>query len=188
MILSNGDQLGVVETEQAIRRAKDEGLDLIEIAPNASPPVCKIMDFGKYKYEKAKKEKLAKKKQHVIKLKEIKLRPKTEAHDYDFKLKHAREFLDKGDRVKITIVFRGREMAHTEFGHELKQRIINDLADISTVETNGKMEGKRMITILIPSTNKKNTQKQNAEPEKAVSEEENKKTENEVSKNAENEK
>ena len=141
-------------TADAVRKARDEGFDLVEIAPNASPPVCKIIDIGKYKYELAKKAKEAKKKQHVIKLKEIKLRPKTDEHDYAYKMEHAIEFLKKGDRVKVTVVFRGREMAHQEFGYQILTRAKKDLSDYSNVEVDGQMDGKRLTSVFLPAPNK----------------------------------
>jgi len=128
-----GEMIGVMSNKEALERAQQAGLDLIEIAPNATPPVCKIMDFGKFKYQEAKKEKQARKKQHTVKLKEIKLRPNTDDHDYGYKMKHAREFLEEGDRVKITIVFRGREMAHLEFGKNLKEAILNTAKRIAVI-------------------------------------------------------
>lgn len=142
--------LGVVLTEDARRRAQEAGLDLVEIAPNSDPPVCRIMDYGKFKYEKSKKEKEAKKKQHVAHLKEIKLHPKTEEHDYNFKLEHARNFLLKGDRVKITVVFRGREITHIDFGREILKRFETAISDLCIVEQSCKMEGRNMITIIFP--------------------------------------
>ncbi len=151
--------------KEALERAQQEGLDLIEIAPNATPPVCKIMDFGKYKYQIAKKEKEAKKKQHTVKLKEIKLRPKTDDHDYGYKVAHAREFLEEGDRVKITIVFRGREMAHLEFGNSLIERVKADLADVATAEVEDRMIGKRMTCLFIPIPHKVKAQKKDKKEE-----------------------
>jgi translation initiation factor IF-3 len=121
----------------------------VEVAPNAEPPVCRIMDYGKFKYEKAKKLKEAKKKQHISHLKEIKMHPKIEDHDYNFKLDHARKFLMRGDRVKATVVFRGREIAHLDFGKDLLQRLQNDLLDIANIELSCKMEGRNMISMFI---------------------------------------
>jgi translation initiation factor IF-3 len=121
----------------------------VEVAPNAEPPVCRIMDYGKFKYEKAKKLKEAKKKQHISHLKEIKMHPKIEDHDYNFKLDHARKFLMRGDRVKATIVFRGREIAHLDFGKDLLQRLQNDVLDIANIELSCKMEGRNMISMFI---------------------------------------
>ncbi len=159
MVGPEGEMIGVMSNKEALERAQQAGLDLIEIAPNATPPVCKIMDFGKFKYQEAKKEKQARKKQHTVKLKEIKLRPKTDDHDYGYKMKHAREFLEEGDRVKITIVFRGREMAHLEFGKAVLERIKTDLTDIATVEMEERMIGKRMTCLLIPIPSKIRSQK-----------------------------
>ena len=126
VISSDGKNLGTLNTKEAIQLARDEGLDLIEISPNANPPVCKIIDIGKYRYNLQKKNNKAKKKQKIINLKEIKLRPVTEIHDYNFKIKNAQRFLEKGDKVKFTVRFKGREMQHTHLGNQLMERIIND--------------------------------------------------------------
>lgn len=134
----------------ALQRAEASTLDLVEIAPTADPPVCRIMDFGKFKYEKSKKAKEAKKKQHVMHLKEIKLHPKTDEHDFQFKMEHARKFLLKGDRVKATVVFRGREITHLDFGREILKRLDGLLLDLAVVETEAKMEGRNMISIYVP--------------------------------------
>ena len=150
VIGSDGKNLGTLKTQEAINIAKGEGLDLIEISPNANPPVCKIIDIGKYKYDLQKKANKAKKKQKVINLKEIKLRPVTEIHDYNFKIKNAQRFLEKGDKVKFTIQFRGREMQHTDLGHNLMKRIINDTLSLGKIEINPKFEGKQMIMIIQP--------------------------------------
>ena len=130
--------------------AKQEGLDLIEISPNASPPVCKITDIGKYKYDLQKKANKAKKKQKIINLKEIKLRPVTEIHDYNLKIKHAQKFLSKGDKVKFTVMFKGREMQHTHLGHELMKRIISDITALGKIEVQPKFEGRQIIMIVQP--------------------------------------
>ena len=151
VIGSDGNNLGVMHLKQAIQLAKDEGLDLIEISPNANPPVCKIMDMGKYKYDLQKKANLAKKKQKVVSLKEIKLRPGTEIHDYNFKIKNAKKFITKGDKVKFTVKFKGREMQHVELGKDLMNRIIEDTKDIGRVETHPKFEGRQMIMIIQPN-------------------------------------
>tara|TARA_B100000579_G_C22739490_1_gene808365 strand:- start:51 stop:596 length:546 start_codon:yes stop_codon:yes gene_type:complete len=151
VIGSEGNNLGVMQLKQAIQIAKDEGLDLIEISPNANPPVCKIMDMGKYKYDLQKKANQAKKKQKVVSLKEIKLRPGTEIHDYNFKIKNAKKFITKGDKVKFTVKFKGREMQHVELGKDLMKRIIEDTKDIGKVETHPKFEGRQMIMIIQPS-------------------------------------
>ena len=150
VISSEGKNLGTLSTQEALNIARQEGLDLIEISPNANPPVCKIIDIGKYKYDLQKKASKAKKKQKVINLKEIKLRPVTEIHDYNFKIKNAQRFLTKGDKVKFTVQFRGREMQHTDLGHQLMERIINDTKALGKVEVNPKFEGKQMIMIVQP--------------------------------------
>ena len=151
VIGSEGNNLGVMQLKQAIQMAKDEGLDLIEISPNANPPVCKIMDIGKYKYDLQKKANQAKKKQKIVSLKEIKLRPGTEIHDYNFKIKNAKKFISKGDKVKFTVKFKGREMQHVELGKDLMKRIIEDTKDIGKVETHPKFEGRQMIMIIQPN-------------------------------------
>ena len=151
VIGSEGNNLGVMQLKQAIQMAKDEGLDLIEISPNANPPVCKIMDMGKYKYDLQKKANQAKKKQKIVSLKEIKLRPGTEIHDYNFKIKNAKKFISKGDKVKFTVKFKGREMQHVELGKDLMKRIIEETKDIGKVETHPKFEGRQMIMIIQPN-------------------------------------
>ena len=150
VISSDGKNLGTLSTREAINIAKQEGLDLIEISPNANPPVCKIIDIGKYKYDQQKKEHKAKKKQKIMNLKEIKLRPVTEIHDYNFKIKNAQRFLTKGDKVKFTVQFRGREMQHTNLGYELMQRITNDTASVGKIEVKPKFEGRQIIMIIQP--------------------------------------
>ena len=150
VIDSNGENLGVINTNEAISKAKNEGLDLIEIAPNANPPVCKIMDIGKYKYDAQKKANLAKKKQKIISLKEIKMRPVTETHDYEFKVKNAKKFIAKGDKVKFTIRFKGRELQHSHLGSELMTKIKDDMKDIGKVELQPKFDGKQMIMVIQP--------------------------------------
>ena len=148
VIGSDGENLGILNLNDAINRAKDLGLDLIEIAPNAKPPVCKIMDMGKYKYDAQKKANKAKKKQKKIELKEIKLRPVTETHDYNFKIKNAQRFLTKGDKVKFTVQFKGREMQHTQLGYDLMKRIINDTSSLGKVEVQPKFEGRQIVMII----------------------------------------
>lgn len=145
LIDDEGQQVGVVSIQKAQEIAKSKGLDLVEVAPTVKPPVCKIMDFGKYLYEQSKKAKIAKKKQHTVNLKEMRFRPKTEEHDYRFKLKHIIEFLKQGDKVKVYVAFRGREMAHKELGKKLLDKIIADLADIAEPESDSFMEGRRMF-------------------------------------------
>ena len=148
VIGSEGKNMGVLPLNKAIEMAKKEGLDLIEISPNANPPVCKIMDMGKYKYDLQKKANLAKKKQKVVSLKEIKLRPGTEIHDYTFKIKNAKKFILKGDKVKFTVKFKGREMQHVDLGKNLMNRIIEDTKEIGKIETQPKFEGKQMIMVI----------------------------------------
>ena len=150
VISSDGQNLGILNTQEAIAIAKNEGLDLIEIAQNAKPPVCKIMDMGKYKYDAQKKANKAKKKQKKIEVKEIKLRPVTEIHDYTFKIKNAQKFLSKGDKVKFTIKFKGRELQHSNLGDELMQKIKTDMEKLGKVELQPKFDGKQMIMIIQP--------------------------------------
>ncbi len=150
VIGSSGENLGTLNTQEAINLAKQEGLDLIEISPNASPPVCKIIDIGKYKYDLQKKANKAKKKQKIINLKEIKLRPTTEIHDYSFKIKNAQKFLSKGDKVKFSVQFKGREMQHTKLGYDLMNRIVNDTSKVGKVEVSPKFEGRQIIMIVQP--------------------------------------
>ena len=150
VIASNVENLGTINTNKAISMAKEEGLDLIEIAPNAKPPVCKIIDMGKYKYEAQKKANKAKKRQKKIELKEIKLRPVTETHDYNFKLKNALKFLSKGDKVKFTIRFKGRELQHSNLGHDLMNKIQEDIKLAGKVEMNPKFDGRQMIMVIQP--------------------------------------
>ena len=150
VIASDGENLGILNLNDAINRAREEGLDLIELAPNAKPPVCKIMDMGKYKYDQQKKANQAKKKQKTVSLKEIKLRPGTETHDYNFKIKNAKKFISKGDKVKFTVKFKGREMQHSQLGKELMNRIIEETKDIAKVESQPKLEGRQMVMIIQP--------------------------------------
>ncbi|MBA1339460.1 MAG: translation initiation factor IF-3 [Pelagibacterales bacterium] len=150
VIGSNGKNIGVLPLNKAIETAKEEGLDLIEISPNANPPVCKIMDMGKYKYDLQKKANIAKKKQKVVSLKEIKLRPGTDVHDYNFKIKNAKKFLVKKDKVKFTVKFKGREMQHIQLGRDLMNRIVEDTKDVGKIETHPKFEGRQMVMIIQP--------------------------------------
>ena len=146
----DGENLGILNLNDAINRAKDVGLDLIEIAPNTKPPVCKIMDMGKYKYDAQKKANKAKKKQKKVELKEIKLRPVTEVHDYNFKIKNAQKFIVKGDKVKFTIRFKGRELQHSNLGSDLMEKIKVDMQQIGRVELEPKFDGKQMIMVIQP--------------------------------------
>ena len=150
VIGSDGDNIGILNTNEAISMAKEQGLDLIEISPNAKPPVCKIIDMGKFKYDAQKKANVAKKKQKIVLLKEIKMRPVTETHDYDFKVKNAKKFLGKGDKVKFTIRFKGRELQHSHLGRELMDKIKVDMKDMGKVELHPKFDGKQMIMVIQP--------------------------------------
>ena len=150
VIGSEGENLGILNTNEAISIAKDQGLDLIEISPNAKPPVCKIIDIGKFKYDAQKKANVAKKKQKIVSLKEIKMRPVTETHDYDFKVKNAKKFIGKGDKVKFTIRFKGRELQHSHLGRELMDKIKADMEDVGKVELYPKFDGKQMIMVIQP--------------------------------------
>jgi translation initiation factor IF-3 len=150
LIDENGDNVGVVRPEQGLSMAEEAGLDLVEISPNASPPVCKIMDFGKFKYESQKKAAEAKKKQRVIEVKEVKFRPNIDDHDYDVKMRSVQKFLNEGDKVKVTLRFRGREMAHQELGRELLQRVASDVDGLGKVESMPKLEGRQMIMVVAP--------------------------------------
>jgi len=150
VIGADGQQIGILETREAIELALSEGLDLVEISPVAKPPVCRIIDYGKYKYEQSRKEKDAKKKQHVFQVKEIRLRPKTDEHDYQFKVKHAENFLTHKDKVKITVMFKGRESTHREFGQRLLERFSGDLSDIASIEIPIRVEGRDMVMVLAP--------------------------------------
>ena len=150
VIGSEGKNLGVLPINKAIELAKSEGLDLIEISPNTNPPVCKIMDIGKYKYDQQKKANQAKKKQKIVSLKEIKMRPVTETHDYEFKVKNAKKFISKGDKVKFTIRFKGRELQHSHLGNELMTKIKEDMKEVGKVELQPKFDGKQMIMVIQP--------------------------------------
>ena len=150
VIGSDGSNLGILNTNEAISIAKEQGLDLIEIDPNAKPPVCKIIDMGKFKYDAQKKANVARKKQKIVALKEIKMRPVTETHDYDFKVKNAKKFIGKGDKVKFTIRFKGRELQHSHLGRELMDKIKVDMQDIGKVELHPKFDGKQMIMVIQP--------------------------------------
>ena len=150
VIDENGEQIGILPIEEALERAADAELDLVEISPNAEPPVCRIMDYGKFMFEQNKKQQSAKKKQKQVQVKEIKFRPGTDIGDYRVKLRNLIRFLQDGDRVKVTLRFRGREMAHQELGRELLERVKNDLAEYGTVEQFPKMEGRQMVMVLSP--------------------------------------
>ena len=150
LIDQDGENAGVVSPAAAMEMAEDVGLDLVEISPGASPPVCKIMDFGRFKYEQQKKAVEAKKKQKIIEIKEVKFRPNIDTHDYDVKMRSVTKFLGDGDKVKVTLRFRGREMAHQERGRELLTRIADDIEEIGKIEAMPKMEGRQMIMVVAP--------------------------------------
>nr|WP_318246051.1 translation initiation factor IF-3 [Salipiger bermudensis] len=150
LIGAEGENLGVQPPRRAMELAEQAGLDLVEISPNANPPVCKIMDFGKFKYEQQKRESEARKKQKIIEVKEVKFRPGTDTHDYDVKMRNVLKFLENGDKVKITLRFRGREMAHQNLGRELLERVAEDVKEVGKVENMPKMEGRQMIMMIGP--------------------------------------
>ncbi|WP_295712579.1 translation initiation factor IF-3 [uncultured Mitsuokella sp.] len=156
---ATGEQLGIMPTREALRMAEEQHLDLVEVAPKAKPPVCRIMDFGKYRYEQQKREKEAKKKQKVINIKEVKLRPNIEQHDFDVKLKNALRFVEEGNKVKVTIMFRGRELSHPELGKEVLSRVAAALGDAVSIERNAKLEGKNMTMIVAPKVAKSSKKK-----------------------------
>ena len=150
LVAEDGEQLGVVALAAALQRAADAGLDLVEVSPNASPPVCKIIDYGKLKYQEQKKKNEARKKQKTIEVKEIKLRPNIDTHDYDVKMRSAKRFIDDGDKVKVTLRFRGREMAHQDLGAQVLERVRGELDEIAKVEQMPKMEGRQMVMVMSP--------------------------------------
>ena len=154
VIGDDGEQLGIMNTRAAIQMARERGLDLVEVAATADPPVCRIIDFGKFQYESKKKANEAKKKQVIITVKEVKFRPGTDDHDYNFKMKHSRDWLQEGDKVKATIFFRGREITHRELGHQLLERLEKDLADVGEVEARPRMEGNQMFLVFAPKRGK----------------------------------
>ena len=150
VIGADGAQVGVIPTQEALKLAEDAGLELVEVNPRAVPPVCKIMDFGKFKYETSKKEKASRKHQSTIVLKEIKLRPKTDEHDFDFKVKHIRRFLAEGNKCKLVIVFRGREIVHPETGQAMLDQVVKSVGDVAMIEQRPMMEGRRMVMVIGP--------------------------------------
>ena len=150
MIGAEGENIGLVTPERGMELAEQAGLDLVEISPNATPPVCKIMDFGKFKYEQQKRESEARKKQKIIEVKEVKFRPNTDTHDYEVKMRNVYKFLEKGDKVKVTLRFRGREMAHQNLGRELLERVAEDVKEMGKIENMPKMEGRQMIMMIGP--------------------------------------
>lgn len=152
VIDSEGKQVGILSLKEAMKLAEEQGLDLVEVAHNATPPVCRIMNYGKYKYQQSKRTHEARKHQTVIQIKEVKLRPRTEDHDLEFKLRHAKRFLEEGNKVKISVLFRGREMAYPEFGKEILNRFIEGVKELMVVEQPPRMEGRNMVTILTPKS------------------------------------
>jgi len=146
----DGTQLGVMAISEALRTARDLNQDLVEVAPNSRPPVCRVMDYGKYRYEQSKREAKAKKRQHQTVVKEVKLRPKIERHDFEFKMRNARKFLEERDKVKVTMLFRGRELSHADIGYEILQDVIEFLADVANVEQKPSMEGRALTMLLSP--------------------------------------
>jgi translation initiation factor IF-3 len=163
VIGASGEQLGVLTIDQALARAQEEGMDLVEVSPLAKPPVCKIMDYGKFKYLEKKKQNEAKKNQVVVLLKEIKFRPRTEEHDYNVKIKKVREFLEDSNKARITVMFRGREMSHRELGQKVLQEIIEDLKEVAVIEAAPRMEGRQMFMILAPNPKMLQAQRSRAE-------------------------
>jgi translation initiation factor IF-3 len=150
VIGADGSQVGILATHEALKLAEEQGLELVEVNPRAAPPVCKIMDFGRFKYETSKKEKASRKHQSTIVLKEIKLRPKTDEHDFDFKVKHIRRFLSEGNKCKLVVVFRGREIVHPEMGQQMLDQVVKAVSDIAMIEQRPMMEGRRMVMIIGP--------------------------------------
>src|SRR6266581_3366616 len=187
VIGDDGSQVGVLAVRDALMMAQARGLDLVEVSPTARPPVCRIMDYGKFKYEQNRRARKAKKKQHHMQLKEIKMRPKIEDHDYNFKVQHARDFLEARDKVKVTITFRGREMAHQEIGYKLIQGVLTDLADVSLVESPPRSEGRTLSAVLMPKpqqSGKTSAKGDDHEPAKAAGPDGSLKTETKPAKRA----
>lgn len=152
LVSDTGEQMGIVSIDEALRAAMEKGFDLVEIAPSAKPPVCRLMDYGKFKFEQSKREKEARKKQKIISIKEVKMRPNIEEHDFQVKARNARKFLASGDKVKFSIMFRGRQITHPELGEKLSLKLAEELSDICTIEKAPKVEGRNMVMILVPKT------------------------------------
>ncbi len=163
MISHTGEQVGVISLQEALARAEQEGLDLVEISPGSNPPVCKIINYGKFRYDQTKREKESKKSQHQVKVKEIKLKPNIDEHDLQTKIRHAREFIAKGNKVKVTCTFRGREMAHPAIGEGLVKRICDELEEVATSESPAKMFGRMLTVVLAPGGKKKKEAKETKE-------------------------
>lgn len=168
VISEQGEQIGVLALYEALAKAEEAGLDLVEIVSTSSPPVCKIINYGKFRYDQTKREKESKKSQHQVKVKEIKLKPNIDVHDLETKTKHARDFLTKGNKVKITCTFRGREMMHPEFGEQLVRKLCEELEDVSTIEAPAKMFGRALTAVLAPGGKKKATKPHGSAPEQTV--------------------
>ncbi|OLD76793.1 MAG: translation initiation factor IF-3 [Ignavibacteria bacterium 13_1_40CM_2_61_4] len=166
-VIDDAGQLGVMSPAEGIKLARQRGLDLIEIVPNATPPVCKIMDFGKFKYEQTKKDKLQRKHQHVTQLKELRFHPNTDDHDFEFKTRHARRFLEEGHKLKATVVFKGREITYKEHGEELLRRLAEKLADLAKVDQVAKLEGRSMAMIFAPDKGAKKKTDRKPEPDES---------------------
>jgi translation initiation factor IF-3 len=164
----DGEQLGILPVEQALARAQELGMDLVEVSPMAKPPVCKIMDYGKFKYTEKKKQNEAKKKQVVVQLKEVKLRPRTEQHDYETKVGKIREFLGEANKARVTVMFRGREITHRELGHKVLERVMGDLKEIAVIESAPRMEGRLMFMILAPNPKMLQAQRARAQAAQAA--------------------
>jgi len=154
VIGANGEPLGVIPVSQALEMAEQQQLDLVEVSPTAVPPVCRIMDFGKFKYQQSKKQQEAKKKQVHVQLKEVKLRPKTDEHDLQFKIKHVRRFLEEGNKAKVTLVFRGREITHMDIGRALIERFASEIQDVAVIENQPRVEGRNLFMIVAPKAKK----------------------------------
>ncbi len=150
VIAPDGEQVGILPVERALEIAEEQGLDLVEVAPLARPPVCRIMDYGKFRYEEQRQAREARKKQHHVQLKEVKMRPGIEDHDFEFKVRHARKFLDEGNKVKLTMMFRGRQMAHPEYGRQVLDRVFREVEDLAKVESHPMLEGRSMVMVLAP--------------------------------------
>jgi translation initiation factor IF-3 len=173
VIGSDGSQVGILAIRDALLKAQEENLDLVEIAPNAQPPVCKIVDYGKFRYDQTKREKESKKAQHQVKVKEVKLKPNIDEHDFQTKLKQARQFVEKGNKVKVTCMFRGREMAHPELGQKMVEKFCKGLEDIALVEAPPKLLGRNLIGVLAPAPTKSAKAKAPIKKEKTDAQDEN---------------
>jgi translation initiation factor IF-3 len=168
VIGNDGEHLGTIPTEEALSIAEDQGMDLVEVAANSNPPVCRIMDYGKHKYKASKKAHEAKKNQKVVHVKEVKFRPNTDQHDFDFKLKHVQRFLENGDKAKVVIFFKGREIVHREFGQKVLERVAEQTEDIAVIEQSAKQEGRTLVMILAPKSFKSKKGSQQKAPKPAV--------------------